>query len=241
MPIYSDRLNIAYFPVPKIGSSTMRSVLYAVNNDLDVSQVDAYRVADKTTREIRARSFEESRADLERKGRSYQTVAIVREPVKRFVSGYVNKILSGQLRRLMDGADTVKSSKLPTEPDLDLFLRKFDRYRAKSGMIKRHFMPMTYYLGNDLAWFDHVFHLERFDDVTGFLDRRYGAPISYPHKKKSRKVDIALTPEQEARIRQIFRADLELLGLAGPKEPAGAARGPRLSRLIGFGRTGTQE
>lgn len=241
MPIYSERLKIAYFPVPKIGSSTMRSVLYAINNDLDVTRVDSYPKASQTTADIRARAFEESKAEVLARDGSYQTMAIVRDPVRRFVSGYINKILSGQLKRLMDGADTVKSSKLPTEPDLDLFLEKFNRYQKKSRMIQRHFLPMTYYLGNDLGWYDHVFHLERFGELTAFLDQRYGSPISYPHKKNSTKIEITLTPEQDARIRQIYQPDLELLRGTEVDTPDRPPRRSRLANLVGVGGTGSKE
>ncbi|MSU88404.1 hypothetical protein GE300_02080 [Rhodobacteraceae bacterium 2CG4] len=211
MPIYCERLRIAYFPVPKVGSSTMRSVLYTINNGLDLDRVDAHRGADKTRPEIRARFHKVAKADRAQRHPDYETLAIVRDPLARFVSGFRNKILDGQLERLENGP-VVRDSTLPSRPDIDAFLENFDQYMARSGMLKRHFRPMSFYLGRNLRWFDHVYRLEQFATLEAFLDARIGAKIAFPHKKKKDdRAEITLTPAQQARVREIYRADYALL------------------------------
>lgn len=211
MPIYSDRLRLSYFPIPKNGTSTLRAVFRAVEAGESLEAVRTRGDDVAASPATAARSIRRARREYEAAGTGHERLMVVRDPLRRFFSGFDNKIRSGRLGELAGGA-ALPESGLPTEPDIATFVAHLDQYRAESFMVRKHFQTQAHFTGENLGWFDHVFRLERFDALAGFLTDRLGAQIAFPHEKRSDKSWIdAVTPATVERIREAYARDYQVL------------------------------
>lgn len=213
MPIHCERLKLSYFPIPKNGSSTMRAVFRAINdNDQRISSHVRTRGADVAAgEETSARNFPRARREYEEAGVEHERLVLIREPLRRFYSGYQNKVRNGRLAKLT-GAERLPDSGLPTRPDLETFVDNLDQYRKESFMIRRHFYPQAHFTGPELSWYHHVHQLERFGALVGFMSDRLGQPIAFPHAKKQDLDWVAdVPPATVERIREIYERDFRVL------------------------------
>ncbi|MEM9640503.1 MAG: sulfotransferase family 2 domain-containing protein [Pseudomonadota bacterium] len=184
MPIYSRELRLTYLPVPKVGTSTMRVVLKSL--ELGIPTEDVVKWHRKEVEAgPRTSAGPIARAMRQRQARNpdSETLVLVRDPARRFLSAFHNKISSGLLAQHSGGA-IVPGTDLPSQPDLETFLGHVREYRQASWMIRKHFLPLTHYLGDDLGVFDHVYMLERFPEFSAFIESRLGAPVKFPHVKR---------------------------------------------------------
>jgi hypothetical protein len=213
VPIHCERLKLSYFPIPKNGTSTMRAVLRAINDeDERISRHVRTRGADVgATEETSARNFPRAQREYEAAGLGYERLVLIREPLRRFYSGFQNKVRNGRLAKLAE-AERLPESGLPTRPDLETFVDNLDQYRAESFMIRRHFYPQSHFTGRDLSWYHHVYQLERFGDFARFMSDRLGQEIAFPHVKKQDLDWVAdVSPKTADRIRAAYERDFRVL------------------------------
>src|SRR6056297_2785199 len=199
-------MKLSYFPIPKNGSSTMRAVLRAINDgDERISRRVRTRGANVAASEqTSARHFQRAKLEYDEAGLDHERLVLIREPLRRFYSGFQNKVRNGRLARLTE-ADRLPGSGLPTQPDLETFVDNLEQYRAESFMIRRHFYPQAHFTGPDLSWFHHVHQLERFGDFARFMSERLGQEIAFPHSKKQDLDWVAdVSPKTAERICEIF-------------------------------------
>lgn len=211
MTIHSDRLRLSYFPIPKNGTSTLRAVFRAIEagDTLDRVRLGGEDVA--ASPKVAARSIRRARRDYEAAGHGYERLTVVRDPLRRFYSAFDNKVRSGLLAESV-GGPAMPVSGLPTAPEIGTFIANLDQYSEESFMIRKHFRPQVHFTGEDLGWFDHLFRLERFGALAEFLTGRLGAPIAFPHKKRSDSGWIdAVPPAAAERIREVYARDYDVL------------------------------
>ena len=212
MPIHSDKLRLSYFPIPKNGTSTLRAVFHAVEAGESLENVRTRGDDIAASLDTAARGIRRARREYEASGSGYERLMVVRDPLRRFFSGFDNKIRSGRLE-MVTGAPALPDTGLPTRPDIDTFVTHLDQYRAESHMIRKHFRLQSHFTGDELGWFDHLFRLERFDALADFLTGRLGAPIAFPHEKRSDKSWTDSVPAATVeRIREVYARDYDVLG-----------------------------
>ncbi len=233
MPVHSRELRLTYYAVPKIGSSTMRTVLWALSEGREPAAARLPRSRDKILKRRQAAApLARAQRIAAEDGHGFETLVLVRDPLRRFLSGFQNKVRNGQLA-LKLGAASLPGGDLPSQPDLETFLTHLPAYRKSHFMIRQHFRPIHHFLGPDLSIFDHVHQLERFGDFAEFLSTRLGRKINFPHVKKQdmRWVD-DISPALKHRIQKRLRKDYkvlhrfygdDMLGIAKPEWLGGDA------------------
>lgn len=120
---------------------------------------------------------------------------VVRNPIARFESFYYEKVSDAQ--RAVYGS-------------IDRYVDK--HFDADDWRWNAHTVPQTALIGTNLSVFDDVFRLERIHKLGIELTKRVGAKVTIPHANRSSVPRKAMSPGTEEQLRDIYRADFEVLG-----------------------------
>ena len=121
---------------------------------------------------------------------------IVRDPLERFISAYKNRILFHKDRGFNDH-------------NIDEVIEKLENNMFEN----KHFLPQTYWLGNNLEYFTIVANVK---NLKSFVD---GVNNFFQNKKKFPKIQIGgnkerikLNQNQIKKLKKIYLSDYELIG-----------------------------
>lgn len=97
-----------------------------------------------------------------KKADGYLTFCLTRDPVKRFLSAYSNRVLFHNELDLIQplGKRAIKEGLL-ARPQLDFLIDHLDEYTGAKGSIHHHMRPMLDFLGQDLSVYDHIFDINK--------------------------------------------------------------------------------
>ena len=119
---------------------------------------------------------------------------VIRDPVKRFVSGYTNRILFHR--------------DLAPVP-FDEFVSRFEEFRDAEILVAEHFKPQVDFIGTDPSYYTHVFNtdismgllFELFEDV-------YNRPFPRLRLQQGgNDIKVDVTDQQRAKIQELFAED----------------------------------
>lgn len=177
MPILFDRHKIAYFDTPKVASTSMKLVLHEIEHGNRMEgQANLERAVYQTypTKRI---SVPADFAASE----GYWKLAVVRDPAKRLLSAYANRVVHEKVQYRGRLARTRAALLgLPMQPDIDTFFTRLGRYRLQSASIRHHTDHVALYLGTDLGRFDAVYPIEDLDRLAADLAARSGRQVTFP-------------------------------------------------------------
>jgi len=201
--IYISKDNkIAYYHAPKNGSRTLLGYL-ALTKDptlFDTHPQYFHPVDDEVYSELRSRTQISGRHDYDPRlvpiVDNPIRVVVKRDPVKRFISGYTNRVLH--------------HNKMKEQPDFSDFIKNFERYHATYADIQTHFKPQIRFFGLDKSIYTHIFDTSEMHLVKELFEDTYGRKFPDLHLQQggtNKKPEI--TKEQEAWIQDKYKADYE--------------------------------
>jgi hypothetical protein len=176
-PCLSERFRVVYFPCPKVLGTTMRHFLFEQDNGYPFP---AMRLNGKAIELYHLFGQPGPFVPVQRPP-GYLRMAIVRDPVRRFVSAYRNRV---QHYHEADDAELKQHGikGVPGRPDIATFVSNFAAYQ-KLPKIAHHTRPQNYFLGRDIRFYDRVFQAERVDELEAFLAERGGRPVTLPRMR----------------------------------------------------------
>lgn len=204
------RLKIAYFGVPKVASSSIKHTLFTLDNGKPFTKEDHGGRHMHIVYPDKVSTVPQQMSGLD----DYWKFAIVRDPVKRVLSCYGNRIIdhgdlySGRLARTRAAL-----LGLGMKPDLDTFIRRIRSYRLQSGEVRHHSNPYARFLGSDLSFFDRIFTMEQIPELEQELSQRAGQSVTLASRKTdSTKISIDdLAPASFDRLLDYTQPDYALL------------------------------
>lgn len=225
MAVVSQVLQAVYFDITKVGSSSLKEMLWELDRGEPFKGRGATRVLNNLrwrlarAKLVRARNIHEQdgfRTQIFRKAvvpDGFATFTLVRDPVARLQSAWRDKVHRNQFRWRDEEMD-IENEGLPLDPTFGEFIDHFHEYRAVSRPVRVHTTPYSWHLGPDLGFFDHVFRLESVNDMYSFLSERLGRPFPVQHVNKSKPGprDSTLTERQIDALLEITQPDYDLLG-----------------------------
>lgn len=213
MPIILSDIKLAYFPLPKVASTTLKHVFFVLQHD---ETPKAHRA--RTGSEVKLHAGEwVARKISEYDPRiytQYERVVVVRDPIKRFISAYANRVIHhGELSEQTLKATRARRIGVSFDPSIEEFVENLAAYRLASGMIRHHTDPMTYFLGHDLSLFDKVYRIEELSAFIDDLKARTGKDFRLPTLQSGGpKIPVATLPASTLRsIYQFCAGDYALL------------------------------
>lgn len=211
MPVFCKSVKISYYPIPKIGSTTMRAVMTTIDSGGDTNNIPHGAGGVRNDMSKKAIRFREALEIEQESDTNYERMALLRDPVSRFLSGFQNKVMSGRLEELF-AKKPPRVAGLSPRPDIEAFVVNFTQYKQTSQMIRQHFKPQSFFLGRDLGYFQHVFRLENFAEVAAFLNSRTDQELIFPHYNQENKDWVSTVPDSvKAKIADMYKSDYRLL------------------------------
>lgn len=144
----------------------------------------------------------------------HRRVCVVRDPVSRLLSCYANRVVARGDLNTLDLSPELRAMGVVEAPDIATFIRFLPEYRALSPVVAHHSEPLSHFLGRDPAYFDRIFNTGQVDDFVADLSKVIG-PVPKVGRRttsRSRSFGSQLTPEDRARIHDLFAEDLETFG-----------------------------
>lgn len=179
MPYLMPKHKFAIFFSPKVAGTSLRQFLFQVENGFAFQSFEVFgqqhALARLAKNEMMSR-FEKSGIDVS----GWTRWAVVRDPVKRALSGYSNRVQHYKELSNKAAGKVLKEFGLPADPDIDTFFANFLAYRQVSGTMARHFGPQDRFLGRDITYFDQVYRFEDLKSLTADLNARFETKIDLP-------------------------------------------------------------
>ncbi|NOD34968.1 MULTISPECIES: sulfotransferase family 2 domain-containing protein [unclassified Ruegeria] len=226
MVAFLDKYNIAYFGVHKAAGTSIKHVLYKIEtgNEWDGKITELH--PRYPTRPVRQSDFE--------KARDYWSFAVVRDPIKRFLSGYQNRVHDFEdLKKVPVGSEHQNKliGKLfgmrnqqpfkgfKTNPTIEEFIRDYDKYCDVSRVMYLHTCPIDVFLGQDIGFFDAVYTTSELDRLAADLSERLNTTVHIGRRNSSSTTPPRfedLSKESKDFLVRHTQADYELLGAFFP-------------------------
>ena len=120
---------------------------------------------------------------------------IVRDPIKRFISTYKNRILFHKDKNFFNHS-------------IDLIIEKLENNLIEN----KHFLPQTYWLGNNLSYFTFIGKTNDLSDFINNINKFFGQNIRFPWiQTGGKKINVHLNSDQQNKIKKIYEEDYFLL------------------------------
>ena len=183
MVIAVDAHKLAYMALPKAGCSSVKEALARLDPAVTLPPEDAIDIhtwhALYPTRRFRPHRW--------KKYREHWRFCVVRDPARRLMSVYTNRVLQFQdtlnSRKLRVGRDWLPD--LPRDPDPDTFFRNLDAYCQASSSIKHHALGAWLFVGRDLADYNRVYRTEELADLAWDLGLLTRQKVALPRRNRS--------------------------------------------------------
>lgn len=179
MPVPVKSTNLVYFPVPKVACTSIKHALLNYNEDGRADWLSEARKTDKTLpNSHRVYPSEPLRPKHVLKYMGRRWFCVVRDPVRRFLSVYGNRVVHHN--DLKSSEPALEQAGLPPRPDLDTFATHLEVYCRTSRSIRHHARPIVDYLGRRPGRFDRIFRMSELSGLRDYLAEA-GAEIRLDH------------------------------------------------------------
>jgi hypothetical protein len=203
--IVDPKRRLVCLDIPKVASSSIKAFIWQLRNGrrFDGDLQRAHRI-------YWPRIHGRVRDHFADREAGWWRVAIIRDPVRRLVSAWRNRIAHHRVLE-RPGVGTLS---LDRQPDLDQFVSHLGAYQRASRDIRWHTTPQSVHLGNRLDRYDAIFPIERLGEFERLLCERYQAEFALPHLQdlgpKASANELSATAYRQAV--SWCRADYALLG-----------------------------
>lgn len=196
--------NVAYIPMPKCGSSTIKAHILKLSQG--VNTINPHQFFENPF-------FKTTGQSISIYSKAYKFV-VVRDPIKRFLSYYNNNVVKlGSLGEPYAGATEVFG--LKTKPELNSLIELWDDYRYVFDDFRHHTLGQAAYFGT-LSDFDDVYPLESIGELLGKLSKFFNSEALPEHLMRSERpisnIYEQLSLRSLKQLFEIYHSDYELLG-----------------------------
>ncbi len=179
--------NLVYVPVPKVACTTLKHVFHLLDrgyefwNDCDPIAYGIHATYSPTP------EFRHNRLALYS---SWRRLVVVRDPIERFLSAYVHRIVDCRDLLHISTKTLARESDVPVMPNIHQFIEHFDIYRAISPLVRHHFESQAYFTGPDLGAYTHVYKFDELNLLHRMLVAEYGSDFKMPRTPGEQHEDV---------------------------------------------------
>jgi hypothetical protein len=136
---------------------------------------------------------------------------IVRDPVERFRSAFVSRIMFHKDILVPRNLFIANQLNLKAEPSLEEFLNDFDKYK-KIPDILRHFMSQVDYYGDDPDFFTDIFSIKDLPKIAVFLSNFFGNEVKLLNKQRTKLDELKISEKELKIIKELYKDDYKVYG-----------------------------
>ncbi len=212
MAVILDKHKIFYGAVPKTACSSLKLAFFELENGFPFKPF----VSNGRSRHIHNSGYATlPRAKYpEERIKDYFRVAMVREPISRFLSAYGNRVIAHKELSMYKAEEGLTQANLEPTPDLDLYIERFHEYRRAHPSILHHTRPSAFFLGTDASYFTKLYTPADMDQFVADIAERTGTTMTVGRAQTGGpkfKVD-DLTRKQQNKIKKLYKEDYKTFG-----------------------------
>jgi len=179
VPILIPHLGLAIYTSPKVLSTSLKYFAFELENGRPFEELRKAGHPIWVHRHYPARPFE----PVDRREFPH-VVAFVRDPVKRFVSMFRNRVIKHHEQTAGKWSEAATKG-LERTPSFSDFIAKFDHYDALIPDVRHHAAPQVEYVGADSGFYDEVFTAESVSEFESFVHDLSGIELHLPWVQRS--------------------------------------------------------
>jgi hypothetical protein len=197
--VENSQFKIAYFPVPKTASTSMKHAFYQLEHGKPFqSQPKPNGRSGIHDKSLSTRSFYQISHE---RYKDYSRIAIIRDPVQRIISAFQHRVMREyELSEGRIDMDLARALGVPPNPTRSAFLCNLEKYRILSKSIRHHTDPFTKFLGHDLSYFTDVVKIGKVVNFAAQIEALTGQKFEIGHHQKGDQKPMVLRMDRAARI-----------------------------------------
>ncbi len=200
--ILKNKLNqsLVYYPVPKNANT---SVKLFIAKHLNVDNHFIF-IGDQIPRYLQKKEDLKSKESIVRFLPSKQKFSkvnadfkccIIRDPIKRFLSAYKNRVL-------------YHKDKLFYKHSVNQIINKLIENKFENP----HFLPQVFFLGYDINYYNFYCNVDEIEKFATFINNFFEQNIVFPKiQTGSTKEKISLSKDQIVKLNEIYKEDYKLI------------------------------
>lgn len=212
MCVILDDQKVFYASVPKVACTSIKRMFFEFENGFEFQSYKVngnhMHIHNAAYKGLLREKFPEKRiAD-------YHRVTLVRDPIQRFLSAFGNRVVHHKELSRKAAGPNLKKLGLKPNPDLDLFIEKFDDYRQAHQSILHHTRPMVDFLGEDPNYYAKIYPLQEIKQFVADMSERLGTELNLGRSQTGGpkiKVD-ELSEDQIEKLKAFYAKDYEIFG-----------------------------
>ena len=163
-------LKFIYVDAPKCASTSLKRWIYKIEfgKTFERYKQDNRWIHVHNCSEFRRFSFPQ----LPEAQQDYQIVTVIRDPIKRLLSAYSNRIVNfKELGEQTTYSDRIKAENLKFNPNVNYFIRNLEAYQncTNKAIILHHTRPIIDFIGEDLSLYTNIYPMENLKQIKSDL------------------------------------------------------------------------
>ncbi|WP_318466407.1 sulfotransferase family 2 domain-containing protein [Photobacterium leiognathi] len=197
--------DIGYMPIPKVACTSIKNTFFKIKENRDYDPTIDYgnhihQYWEKNKENISDTSFK---------------FIIIREPIKRFLSAYSNRVCHHKelsLAKIQQSNPKIAGAFEIYTPGLGQFIDNFEQYNRVNS-INHHCKPVSEWVNGDMSIFDKIYPLENIAELQSDLTSVLNQEVIFPREQTGgRKIMIQdLSRNQVDFLMEFYRQDYQLL------------------------------
>lgn len=163
--IICNNLKFLYVSIPKCACTSLKHWIYEIEFD---RKFEKYKKDNQLIHIHNDRGFNKiSLQNLPEEKKDYKRIIIVRDPIKRFISAYSNRIIYyKELSEKSAYKDKIETANLKFNPDINYLVKNIEAYQNCSKSILHHTRPIVNFLGTNLSLYTHIYPIQEINRIT---------------------------------------------------------------------------
>lgn len=211
MAIISHKHRVVFFPMAKNCSTSAKHLFYRLEAGIPFRQAKKeYGLIGHVHKYYPTQTKEEWRAIFE----AYDSITIVRDPIKRFLSAYGNRIIHMKaLETTGVASKLIKAAGYPLQPSLEEFVQGLSFYCKASSYMRNHIAPQETIVGEIFPKIKHVYDTSQVPAFEALMSERCGREIVLPREQSGGpKFAVSdLSKKSLSKLIDYYRKDYEML------------------------------
>lgn len=173
-------LKLLYISIPKCACTSLKSYMYLIENG---EQFEGYKNNGKVINIHHlypSNSFKKMLKIYQKEYdlNDYTKICLIRDPIQRIISAYTNRVKHHKelSEKILNKYDLNPNLANPT---FGKFLDNYFVYR-KVHSIKHHTDPLHEFIGENPAFYDKIFNLNKINDFSEFINEKFNMEYKIP-------------------------------------------------------------